>query len=127
MKVIDASALYDLLLRNDRGRVVATLIDDDLFAPDLAVTEVLQALRRDLHRKALSARPANQLVDDLRDADIELLPAWPYTDRIWALRGAVSAFDAAYVATAEDLGCALLTVDHRLAGARGTRCPVVTV
>ncbi len=43
-----------------------------------------------------------------RHAHAALLP------RIWALRGHVTAYDAAYVALAEALGATLLTRDHRL-------------
>ena len=33
-----------------------------------------------------------------------------------------TAYDSAYVALAEELGCDLLTADQRLAGAAGPRC-----
>ena len=45
----------------------------------------------------------------------------------WELRDNVSAYDAGYVALAEALGCALLTVDGRLAAAQGVRCPVTVI
>jgi len=38
--------------------------------------------------------------------------------------GRRSAYDAAYIALAETLGCELLTADRRLAFAPGPRCPV---
>jgi predicted nucleic acid-binding protein len=43
------------------------------------------------------------------------------------MRDNVSAYDAAYVALAETLGCALLTADARLARASGTTCPITVV
>jgi predicted nucleic acid-binding protein len=36
----------------------------------------------------------------------------------------VTAYDAAYVALAEELGCELLTADARLAKAPGPRCAI---
>ena len=40
-------------------------------------------------------------------------------DRIWQLRNNLSAYDAAYVALAENLGAALCTRDARLKSAPG--------
>jgi predicted nucleic acid-binding protein len=45
-------------------------------------------------------------------------------DRMWALRGNLTAYDVAYVATAEALDCPLVTGDGRLAKASGIRCEV---
>ena len=38
-------------------------------------------------------------------------------DRIWGLRDNLSAYDATYVALAENLNCALVTADERLSRA----------
>lgn len=48
-------------------------------------------------------------------------------DRVWQLRDNLSSYDAAYVALAEALDCALLTGDRRLARGPGIRCPVTLV
>jgi predicted nucleic acid-binding protein len=53
-------------------------------------------------------------------ADLRIFPVKRYDDldlveRAWAMRDALSAYDAAYVALAELLGCPLLTGDARLA------------
>gem|GEM_PF-5457157 len=40
------------------------------------------------------------------------------------LGGTSTAYDAAYVALAEVLGCELLTADQRLSQAPGPRCPI---
>lgn len=47
--------------------------------------------------------------------------------RIWELRENLSAYDAAYVALAERLGCALITADARLSRAPGIRCAITVV
>jgi predicted nucleic acid-binding protein len=54
-------------------------------------------------------------------------PVFGILDRVWQLRDNLSAYDATYVALAEQLGCALLTADQRLAGAPGLRCPITVV
>jgi predicted nucleic acid-binding protein len=48
----------------------------------------------------------------------------PLASRIWALRSNLTTSDAAYVATAEQYRCALVTTDARLARATGIQCAV---
>jgi hypothetical protein len=47
--------------------------------------------------------------------------------RIWQLRHAVTAYDAAYVALAETLGVPTLTADARLAQVPGIRCDIEVI
>ena len=49
------------------------------------------------------------------------------SERVWEMRNNLSAYDAAYVAVAEELDCALVTADARLAAAPGLRCEVRVV
>ena len=60
---------------------------------------------------------------------IGLIPyaATPLVDRVWELRESVTAYDGVYVAGAENLRCALVTADARLAGAHGPRCAIAVV
>ena len=44
--------------------------------------------------------------------------------RVQELRDNLTAYDAAYVALAEALGCALVTADARLASSPGPACPI---
>ena len=48
-------------------------------------------------------------------------------ERMWELRGNLTAYDAAYVALAEQLEISLVTGDIRLAGAPGIRCVVEVI
>ena len=48
----------------------------------------------------------------------------PLLGRAWQLRNALSAPEAIYVALAEALSAPLLTLDRRLARAKGARCPI---
>jgi predicted nucleic acid-binding protein len=50
------------------------------------------------------------------------VPYPPFADRVWELRASVSAYDAWYVAVAEELACPLATLDARLSRAAGPRC-----
>lgn len=58
------------------------------------------------------------LVGCLRSTPCRL---WP---RAWDLRTNLSAYDAIYLALAEQLDATLLTADARAARAPGLRCPV---
>ena len=58
---------------------------------------------------------------------LETISGRPLLRRMWELRAGVSAYDAAYVAAAEALGCPLVTADRRLAVATGPRCSFVVI
>ena len=89
MLVIDASALVDALLLAGPAR--ARLSAANLHAPELIDAELLSVLRLVLANKLLESQ---------------------------ALQG-LSAYDALYVALAEQLQAPLLTADARLARAQG--------
>ncbi len=50
------------------------------------------------------------------------VPLAPLLDRMWELRANVTAYDAAYVAVAEELAAPVITCDGKLAAASGPRC-----
>jgi predicted nucleic acid-binding protein len=130
MLVVDASVVADLVLGvSDREPLLDRLGQADaLFAPELLDIEVLHVIRR---------VSTHGLLTPARGADaVALLAAFPATrvghdalrQRVWALRGALTAYDATYVALAEGLGAPLLTRDRRLArGAAGTQAIVELV
>ena len=47
--------------------------------------------------------------------------------RAYELRANLSAYDATYVALAEQLDCALITADRCLASASGPRCTITVI
>jgi predicted nucleic acid-binding protein len=59
---------------------------------------------------------------DLVELPVTIFPFEPLADRVWNLHPAVTAYDAAYVALAEELDAPLVTLDRRLAAAPGLRC-----
>ena len=54
MKVIDASVVLEVIRNSSVGRQAAIHLDDDLYAPDLLVSEVLNRLRHDVRAGALT-------------------------------------------------------------------------
>lgn len=50
------------------------------------------------------------------------MPIAPLLERVWQRCSNVTAYDAAYVALAEQLDCVLVTCDAKLAAASGPRC-----
>ena len=123
MIVLDASAVIELLLGTEQGRVIADRIADPtlgLHAPHLVDVEVAQALRRLVECGELDQHDAACAIEDLRALDLERHAHEPLLDRIWALRKNLTAYDATYVALAEALDAIVLTCDGRLARTPGT-------
>lgn len=126
--VCDASAVVSALLDSgDAGTWVAErLAGAELFAPALMPFECSNIIRRHELGGLVSADQAVQAHADLLDLPVDL---WPYellAERIWQLRANLTSYDAAYVALAETLGLALVTLDHRIRRAPGITCTVDT-
>ena len=127
MIVLDASAAIDWLLQTAAGQRIERRIyshHESLHAPHLLDLEVGQVLRRLVREDAVSAHRADQAIEDLLDLRIARYPHFVLLPRIWQLRHNLSAYDAAYVALAENLGARLLTRDARLASASGLTLPI---
>lgn len=122
MIVLDASAAVELLLRTETGLRVARRVSargQGLHAPELLDAEVLQVLRRFERQGTLSPPRAAEAVADLLALDVRRHPHGPLARRAWEMRGAVTAYDALYLALAEGLRSPLLTTDARLAKGAG--------
>jgi len=122
MIVLHASAAVDWLLQTPAGLRIERRIyarDDTLHTVHLLDLEFAQVLRRLVREGTLAPKRAAEAVEDLmalrvtRHAPILLL------NRIWRLRQNLSAYDAAYVALAEELKAALITRDRTIAAAPG--------
>jgi predicted nucleic acid-binding protein len=127
MIVIDASALADVLLRlPSAGAAEQRILDPDeaLHAPQLLDLELLQVLRRFATMGQGQQERAAEALEDLEALRIARHPHEPLRRRIWELRANLTAYDAAYVALAEELECPLVTRDARLAKAPGHRARV---
>ena len=122
MIVLDASAAIDWLLQTAAGQRIEQRIyshNESLHAPHLLDLEVGQVLRRLVREDLVSNDRADQAIEDLLDLRITRYPHFVLLSRIWQLRHNLSAYDAAYVVLAEQLGARLLTRDGRLASASG--------
>lgn len=130
MIVVDASALADALMDDgETGDHARRLLaaDPGWAAPAHLFVEVLSVLRRKARTGAVSPERAADVLAALTEIAVEEIPMSDLLERVWELRANVSAYDAAYVAAAELLGCPLVTGDGRLAKAPGVRCTVFTV
>jgi predicted nucleic acid-binding protein len=129
MLVVDASCLYEVLAGTDRGTRIADRLatDQDQVAPHVIDVEVLSTIRREHMLGRLDGTAARQAVDDLRDWPGQRFGHRDLLERAWDLRENVRAWDALYVALAEALDATLLTIDDRLARARGLECAVEVV
>lgn len=93
-----------------------------LIAPDLALVEATNILRRLELAGKLPPVEAAAAARDLLLIELDLVPYAPFAARVWELRANVTSYDAWYVAVAEQFDLPLATLDHRLAGATGPRC-----
>jgi predicted nucleic acid-binding protein len=122
MIVLDASAAIDWLLQTPAGKRIENRIYsriETLHAPHLLDLEVTQVLRRLVQQGVLPAHRADEALRDLLDLRINRYAHFVLLPRIWQLRHNMSAYDAAYIVLAANLGAALLTRDGRLASASG--------
>ncbi len=122
MVVVDASALVDALLVNGAAR--SRLGVESLQAPELIDAELLAVLRRLVLAGKLQDGDALQALTISHQLGLRRHASRTLWRRAWELRLNLSAYDALYVALAEELQVPLLTADARLARASGLRCCV---
>ena len=126
--ILDASAAVALLA--DAGVagtwVAETVRGASLLAPELMPFEVGNILRRQALAGALDASAAKLAHADLLDLPVDLYPYVALGDRVWELRGNLTAYDASYVALAELVEAPIVTLDTRLAQSPGPRCAILS-
>ena len=122
MIVLDTSAAVDWLLHTPAGFQIEKRIysrSESLHAPHLIDVEVAQVLRRLAREGTVSRDRAGEAVQDLLDLRLARYPHSVLLPRIWQLRNNLSAYDAAYVALAEQLDATLITRDSGISSAPG--------
>jgi predicted nucleic acid-binding protein len=125
--VVDASVLANVV--GDDGADGRRARDEvrlarDLAAPDLVDVETVAVLRKRWVAGSMSDGRFLAAVKDLQAIGVDRYPILRLMRRAYELRANVTAYDAAYVALAEILGCELVTGDGRLVNAPGPRCTI---
>ena len=122
MIVLDASAAVDWLLRTPAGQRIEQRIyarNDTLHTVYLLDVEFAQVLRRLVREGTLARKRAEEAMEDLIAVRVTRYAPVLLLNRIWQLRQNLTAYDAAYVALAEELQAPLITRDQRIAAAPG--------
>lgn len=122
MIVLDASAVVDWMLQTPAGQRIEQRIysrQETLHSVHLLDVEFAQVLRRLVREGTLTARRAEEAIEDLTALRITRYAPMLLLQRIWRLRQNLTAYDAAYVALAEELRAPLITRDQRIAKAPG--------
>ena len=130
MIVIDASVLANALIDpssiGQRTRN-ALMGQQNICAPDCIDVETYSVFRKMWLRKILSDSEFHQAVRVLSELPLQRYKSRHLLSRAYTHRHNVGAYDAAYVALAEELECAFLTADIRLSTAPNLKCEVLVV
>jgi predicted nucleic acid-binding protein len=118
--VVDASALVAVFIGDATPPELLTrIVSARAFAPYLIDLEVLHTLSRHERHSAIPKATAQTAVDRLPSLPVTRIEHQPFVPRIWELRHSITAYDAAYVALAEQLDVPLITCDGKLARSHG--------
>lgn len=122
--VVDASVVVAWLVDGgpDGQWSEEVILAGELVAPHHLPLEVANVLRRAVLAGSLGPETASLAHEDLLALPIALVPYAPLAARSWELRHAITSYDAAYVALAEQLEVPFATLDALLVRANGPRC-----
>ena len=116
----DASALVDYILQTGRAAAVSDVVRAkgvSLVVPAVCDIEFASAIRRGLRTGEIGMGRAEEAVGDYLDLALQRYGHTALLPKILDLRENLSAYDACYVALAQQLNAQLLTTDRRLARA----------
>jgi len=123
--VVDACVWVELLTNDgklgDWAREQVDIADRCLVSEHTRL-EVANLIQARYLRGELTERRGRDAVDLLGHFEMDVVPFQHVLDRIWELRSTVTAYNAAYVAIAEQHQCPLVTVDIKLAATPGPGC-----
>jgi len=122
--VVDSSAVVAALIDNGPDGTWARggLVAHPLAAPAHLYVEASNVLRRSVLAGRIGREAAALAHGDLVQLPVIVFPFEPLADRVWELHPNVTAYDATFVALAEELDAPLWTLDRKLAGSTGPRC-----
>jgi predicted nucleic acid-binding protein len=118
--VIDASVAVEYLISSPLTPHAQALVrgvvdcDLELWAPDLLYAESVSALRKLSRLRVITSVEGQQAVEDLGRLPITTTGTRDLMRRAWALRAAVTPYDACYTVLAEALDAPFVTADRRL-------------
>ena len=130
MIVPDASAVLLLFAPDDPRSTRADQIlahDPAWVVPEHWRTEVLSGIRGLALSGKLTAADAEQAVGWLGQVTVAVAPTGPHLDRMWQLHSNLSAYDAGYVAVAEQHHATMVTADVRIQKAGVAKCHVEVI
>lgn len=117
---MDASAIVELFTgRTPDLDLRRRALTEQGAAPELLDIDAAHTLRALVLRGDLTEQDGPAKLRQVQQSPIARVSHRQLLDRVWALRHSLTAYDAAYVALAEQLGVPLLTCDRRLARAHG--------
>lgn len=122
--VVDASVVVEFLAPGRNAAAAERFVGAlawaepvELFAPDVMILEVANALRKLSLARLIPRDIADGLVAKLGELAIATVGSTALLPGAWALRQNMTVFDATYATLARDLSCPLVTTDARLARA----------
>jgi predicted nucleic acid-binding protein len=128
IRVLDASAFVELLLRSQAGRRVEEHLRESTVAvPAHFDVEVFSALGRLFRAGEIGEQRVEVGLNELARAPLTRYPVVPLLQGAWALRDNLSLRDALYVTLARRIKGTLLTADFRLARAPSLEIPCIAV
>ena len=124
--VIDASAILELITGPaPHQELRQTALTTRGAAPELIDLEAASMIRRAVRSGQVRAEVGRARLRAVSDTPVTRTAHRPLLPRVWELRHAITAYDAAYVALAEQLDVPLLTCDSELGGANGHGAEIV--
>lgn len=100
---------------------------ESIHAPDLIDVEIASLLRKAVIRHHRSPASAGALLAAWLDNAVVRHTHRPLMREVWALRDAITPYDATYVVLARGLRVPLVTRDRRLARAAAPYCATIAV
>ncbi|MBX3195246.1 MAG: type II toxin-antitoxin system VapC family toxin [Microbacteriaceae bacterium] len=126
MIVLDTSAWVDLAIDGATPQLVDAIRSSGHWVvPEHFRTEAMNAIRGLWLGHKVTRATFDEAAAQLMTVDLDPWPTAPLIPRMQQLADNANAYDAAYVALAEELGCALVSSDAKFVRIPGIRCQVI--
>ena len=126
---MDASVVVELLTNGALADAIRSDLarrDESFIVPHLIDVEVMSALRRLVAGQRIGADRSDEFLTELAALPAERYSHTPLIGRVWELRHNFTAYDAAYIALAEETNATLYTSDEKLCKGHRTRVVLFT-